>query len=161
MQHKLKIVAGVLFAAIAGSAHASDVNVGVSLSGEVAPGVYGRVDIGNTRPVLVYQQPMVIVREARPVRPVYMHVPPGHAKNWGKHCHRYDACGVPVYFVKSAEYEPRRHRHDDGHHYRGKDRDHHDGHHGRGKDRDHHDGHHGRGHGKGHGEGHGKGKHHD
>jgi hypothetical protein len=35
-----------------------------------------------------------------------MHVPPGHARNWRKHCSRYQACGVPVYFVKSAEYEP-------------------------------------------------------
>jgi hypothetical protein len=35
-----------------------------------------------------------------------MHVPPGHARDWSKHCRKYDACGVPVYFVKSREYEP-------------------------------------------------------
>jgi hypothetical protein len=29
-----------------------------------------------------------------------MHVPPGHAKNWSKHCSRYNACAYPVYFVK-------------------------------------------------------------
>lgn len=139
MQRSLKLIAAVLFAATAGSAYASDVNIGVSVSGEVAPGVYGRVNIGNTRPQVVYQQPVVIVREARPVRPVYMHVPPGHAKNWRKHCHRYDACGTPVYFVKSAEYSPRRVKHHD-HHPR----------HDRKHDRHHDD----------HGRGHGHGKHH-
>ena len=36
----------------------------------------------------------------------FLYLPPGHAKNWKKHCHRYNACGRPVYFVKSAEYEP-------------------------------------------------------
>jgi hypothetical protein len=123
-----------------GSAHASDLNVGVSVSGEVAPGVYGRVDIGNSRPVLVYQQPVVIARPVRPVQPVYMHVPPGHAKKWSKHCRQYGACGVPVYFVKSGDY-PRWHDHDRRH----DDRD------GRGRweqGHDDHRGHHGHGHGR-------------
>ncbi|HVK94682.1 MAG TPA: hypothetical protein VM571_08135 [Noviherbaspirillum sp.] len=94
----------------ASSAHASDVSVGVSIAGEVTPGVYGRVDIGNHPPPVLYSQPVIITKSARPIasRPLYMHVPPGHAKNWGKHCHKYNACGQPVYFVKSAEYEPSR-----------------------------------------------------
>ena len=49
---------------------------------------------------------MVIVREPRPLQPVYLHVPPGHAKKWDKHCHKYNACNRPVYFVKSREYDP-------------------------------------------------------
>lgn len=102
----IKIVA-VLFAQGIAVAHASNVNIGVSVSGEVAPGVYGRVDIGNTPPPVLYAQPVIITRPARAVSvaPVYMHVPPGHAKKWDKHCHKYNACGTPVYFVKSAEYE--------------------------------------------------------
>jgi hypothetical protein len=36
------------------------------------------------------------------MRPVYLYVPPGHQKNWAKHCSRYDACGRPVYFVKES-----------------------------------------------------------
>jgi hypothetical protein len=133
------LAAAFLLAAAAAPSAAGDVNIGVSVSGEVAPGVYGRVDIGNSRPVLVYQQPVVIVREARRVQPVYMHVPPGHAKNWRKHCHRYGACGTPVYFVRSAEYAPSyRHHHEERSHRR---------------ERDHH--------GHGHGHGHGKHKHHD
>ncbi|HJV83187.1 hypothetical protein [Noviherbaspirillum sp.] len=93
------------FAAVA---HASDVNVGVSVAGQVSPGVYGRIDIGNAPPPpVVYAQPIIIARPARPVRmaPIYLNVPPGHAKHWAKHCHKYNACGQPVYFVRSAEYE--------------------------------------------------------
>ena len=89
-----------------------DINVSidgnvVTISGEVAPGVYGRVDIGNRpRPPLVFEQPVVVVRQGRAPGPIYMHVPPGHARNWSKHCAKYNACRHPVYFVKSAEYEP-------------------------------------------------------
>ena len=54
-----------------------------------------------------YAQPVIIARPpGPPPGPVYLHVPPGHAKNWSKHCQRYNACGRPVYFVKSEEYEP-------------------------------------------------------
>lgn len=93
-------------AAVAGCVHPRGVDVGVRASGEIAPGVYGRVDVRNRPPPLVYAQPVIIVEQPRRAQPIYLHVPPGHAKNWRKHCHKYDACGVPVYFVKSAEYEP-------------------------------------------------------
>jgi len=82
-------------------------DVRVTITGEVSPGVYGRVDIGTRPPPpLVMPTPVLIVKQAHPPAPIYMHVPPGHAKNWRKHCKRYNACGIPVYFVKSAEYEP-------------------------------------------------------
>lgn len=102
----------ILLALVSAAASASDVRV--SVGGEISPGVYGRVDIGNAPPPLVYAQPVVIVEQPRPVRPVYMHVPPGHAKNWRKHCHKYSACNQPVYFVKSSEYSG----YDGGQHYR-------------------------------------------
>ncbi|MGH8706576.1 MAG: hypothetical protein ACREVD_00750 [Burkholderiales bacterium] len=98
-------LAGV--AILLGAVPALAQDVRVSISGEVAPGVYGRVDIGSgPRPPLVSAQPVVVVRQARAPAPVYLHVPPGHAMNWSKHCKKYDACNRPVYFVKSAEYEP-------------------------------------------------------
>ena len=50
---------------------------------------------------------------AMPAQPIYLHVPPGHARHWEKHCHEYNACYRPVYFVKSAEYAP---DHGHGHH---------------------------------------------
>jgi len=80
----------------------------VVITGEVQPGVYGRVEFGNAPPPpLVYAQPVFIHRDRRYVdHPYYLHVPPGHAKHWDKHCHQYNACYRPVYFVRSAEYEP-------------------------------------------------------
>lgn len=106
MRSILAATAALLIMQGLATAHAADVSVGVTVAGEVAPGVYGRVDIGNTPPPLVYAQPVIIARQPRPLPPLYMHVPPGHAKNWAKHCQKYNACGRPVYFVKSAEYEP-------------------------------------------------------
>jgi hypothetical protein len=70
------------------------------------------------------------------VEPIYLHVPPGHAKNWRKHCHEYHACNRPVYFVRSKEYEPGYVR-DHGDHGDHGDRDH--GDHDKGdKDHKHH-----------------------
>ncbi len=90
------------------TANAADVSVRVIAAGEIAPGVYGRVDIGSgPPPPLVYVEPRIIVQPAPTVRvqPVYLHVPPGHAKDWAKHCKHYNACGQPVYFVRSSEYD--------------------------------------------------------
>lgn len=92
----------------AGHSLASEPIINLSVSGEVAPGVYGRVDIGNSPPPqVVYTRPIVVIQQGAPVHagPVYLHVPPGHAKKWSKHCHKYNACAQPVYFVKSVEYE--------------------------------------------------------
>ncbi len=97
----------VLLIAATGVVRAGDLNVHIMLSGEVAPGVYGQVRIGGEPPPpVVYAQPMLIVPQAAPPPPVYLHVPPGHAKNWRKYCHEYNACNRPVYFIRSAEYEP-------------------------------------------------------
>lgn len=107
MQKKNLVAAVLLMSGGIGIAQAQGINVGVTISGEIRPGVYGRVDIGNAPPPVFYPQPVLIVRQpVATIAPVYMHVPPGHAKNWSKHCHKYAACGTPVYFVKSAEYEP-------------------------------------------------------
>ena len=73
------------------------------------PGFYGQLNVlegAYPTPQLLYPQPLLVERRpayARP--PVYLRVPPGHAKNWGKHCSRYSACGVPVYFVSDRWYE--------------------------------------------------------
>lgn len=86
------------------AANASATDISVSIGGEIKPSVYGRVDIGTRPPPpVLYPQPVVILAQPRQtvaVQPVYMHVPPGHAKKWSKHCHKYAACGQPVYFVK-------------------------------------------------------------
>ena len=106
-------------------------NVSVIVEGQIKPGVYGRVEVGNpSAPPPVWQpQPVIIAPQPRGVEvaPVYLHVPPAHARDWRRHCHRYDSCGYPVYFVRSVEYEPgygkkRRHR-DDNDRDRDRDRD--------------------------------------
>ena len=89
------------------AARAGDLGINVILSGQVAPGIYGQVQLGNAAPPpVVYAQPMLVEPQSSPPPPVYLHVPPGHAKNWRKHCHEYHACNRPVYFVRSAEYAP-------------------------------------------------------
>lgn len=97
----------VAFAACCSSAYAVDVGVSVQIA---QPGIYGRIDIGNfPQPQVVVAQPVVVTRpvivgQVQP-EPVYMWVPPGHRKNWRKHCGQYGACGVPVYFVQDAWYD--------------------------------------------------------
>jgi hypothetical protein len=111
MRIEQAVIHALAAAALAlGAATAGAQSVRVTVAGEVAPGVYGRVDISNrpSPPPLVYPQPVVIVKQQHTsaMSPIYMHVPPGHARNWSKHCRKYNACNQPVYFVKSAEYEP-------------------------------------------------------
>ncbi len=85
-----------------GLALASDVGVSISVG---QPGFYGRIDIGNAPPpVLVYPQPVWINRVAVAPAPIYLRVPPGHERDWGKHCKHYRACGRPVYFVRDEWY---------------------------------------------------------
>ena len=118
-------------------------NVGVSI-GINQPGVYGRIDIGNyPQPRLVYPQPVVIMQTPIAVhqQPIYLYVPPGHQKNWAKHCARYNACGQPVYFVQNSWYDQQ---------YVPRYRENHGG--------DHHDQHHGHDKGDKHEKGHGNGK---
>jgi len=113
-------------------------SVGVSI-GVSQPGMYGRIDIGNyPPPQVIHAQPIVIAPTpvAMHQKPIYLYVPPGHQKNWGKHCGRYNACGQPVYFVQEnwvrERYEERRGREGRGnsdHEGRGKNK------HGRDDDR--------------------------
>jgi hypothetical protein len=126
--------AALLLGAAGMPSQAAEVGVSVQIS---QPGVYGRIDIGRfPAPQVVVQSPVVIrppvVVAPAPAQPVYLWVPPGHRNNWAKHCHRYNACGVPVYFVEDRWYNEHVHpKHSE---------------HGRGRDEDRD-----RGHGKGHG----------
>lgn len=107
---KLLLITATL-AAIVGttSAQAADVGISVSIG---QPGFYGRLDIGDyPPPQVIYRQPRIIERVVVARPPVYLRVPPGHAKNWRKHCREYNACGEQVYFVQdnwyNNEYVPR------------------------------------------------------
>lgn len=139
---RILIAAAVAATTFTVPARAGDVAVSVSI-GE--PGFYGRIDIGGyPQPQVIYRQPRVVERVPLDRPPIYLRVPPGHAKHWSKHCHEYNACGERVYFVQdnwyNREYVPRyqeQHRdrrdahgdHDRGnrnnkHRDKGRDRDH-------------------------------------
>src|SRR5512137_37574 len=139
MKHFLFTIMIILFAV---SAQAADVGVSVSVG---QPGFYGRIDIGNApRPEVIYTHPVVI--QPAPVgvvyKPIYVHVPPGHEKHWSKHCHEYNACGRPVYFVRDRwysdvyvpYYQERHGEHHERERHNGHDR--HGGHHHDDDDRD-------------------------
>jgi hypothetical protein len=174
-----KLIFATALLALAGAASAQT-NVHIDVG---QPGFYGSIDIGDGyRPRVYQERPIVVERTVRYVdEPVYLRVPPGHRKNWRKHCYRYNACGRQVYFVRDDWYQdvyaP---RYREVHNIpvrrpyvvqrpatrvveryvevdRGGRRDY-DRHEDRGHDR--HEGHgegHGNGHGGGHGNGHGRG----
>ena len=97
--------AGLPLVLVAPAAQAVDVGVSVQIS---QPGVYGRVDVGRfPQPTVYVQQPVIVERVRVQPQPVYMWVPPGHRKHWSRHCAKYHACGVPVYFVRDSWYEQR------------------------------------------------------
>jgi len=85
------ILLAVLLVAATGPSNASDVAVSVSIG---QPGYYGQLDIGGYPPPQVIYSP-----------PMYLRVPPGHARNWNKHCGAYNACNRQVYFVKDSWYD--------------------------------------------------------
>jgi hypothetical protein len=101
---RLMIVAAVVTAALSTPVLAADVGVSVSIG---QPGFYGRIDIGDypyPQPRVIYTKPRIVERVYIEREPIYMRVPPGHAKNWRKHCHKYNACGERVYFVQDNWY---------------------------------------------------------
>jgi hypothetical protein len=104
MKHFL-LAAAIAATTFTTPALATDVGVSVTVG---QPGFYGRIDIGDypyPPPRVIYRQPRVVERVVIEREPVYLRVPPGHAKNWSKHCHKYNACGERVYFVRDDWYE--------------------------------------------------------
>jgi hypothetical protein len=90
-----------MFGLLGGLAQAATPYTSAVAAGALSPGIYGRIEIGTAPPPpLIYTQPVEIYRAPEAVQPLYLHVPPGHAKNWSKHCSKYNACGYPVYFVR-------------------------------------------------------------
>lgn len=129
---------------LSSTSYASDVGISVQFG---QAGFYGRLDLGGyQQPQLIYREPRIVERVTVRREPLYLVVPPGHAKKWEKHCSKYHACGHPVYFVEERWYnEVVVARHRDGQ-YREQDRD---------QDRDSAREH---GHGKNHGKGKGRDK---
>ncbi|MCO6433897.1 hypothetical protein [Nitrosomonas nitrosa] len=93
------------FMMVTPQALASDIGVSIRIG---QPGFYGELHFGGYYPTprLIYPQPVLVWHTPANLRqpPIYMHVPPGHAKNWNKHCHLYRACDRYVYFVQESWY---------------------------------------------------------
>ena len=72
------------------------------------PGFYGEIHLGDFYPVpdLIYPEPVIIQRPSVYIgqQPIYLHVPPGHAKLWHRYCYQYNACNRPVYFIRERWY---------------------------------------------------------
>ena len=116
MRHLLATAALATATLASPFAYAADVGVSVQIS---QPGVYGRIDIGRfPQPLVVVAQPVLITRPVyvqQAPEPMYLWVPPGHRKDWKKHCGYYNACGVPVYFVQDDWYGENVHPKGKGH----------------------------------------------
>jgi len=128
----MKLLAALALAGACMSPALAQTSVGVSI-GINQPGVYGRIDIGAMPPPpVIYPQPVIYappqVAVVQP--PIYLYVPPGHQKHWGKYCGHYNACGKPVYFVQESWVRERYEREGSGGH--GNDKNHGDNGHNKG-----------------------------
>lgn len=98
---KKMLIGAALFAAAAVPAVAQthvSINIG-------DPGFFGLIDNrGYAAPPVYVRRPVIIERVRYYGDPVYLRVPKYHRVNWGSYCHRYDACGVPVLFVRDDWY---------------------------------------------------------
>lgn len=99
---QLKAILVILICLLAVAIDKPQAGVSVSI-GE--PGFYGRIDIGGYPvPRLLYPEPIIVHRVHTWNPPIYLRVPPRHAKRWYKYCDRYNACGRPVYFIDDGWY---------------------------------------------------------
>ncbi|MGA7801482.1 MAG: hypothetical protein WCC36_11790 [Gammaproteobacteria bacterium] len=113
-----RLLLAVTLAAAMAPAFAADVGVSISVG---QPGFYGRRDIGGyPQPQVIYRRPIAIDRVPMNRPPIYLRVPPGHAKHWSRYCRQYHACGERVFFVQDhwyqREYVPRYQRQHRGRH---------------------------------------------
>jgi hypothetical protein len=103
------IIAAFTLSTFSITAFAVDVGVSINLG---QPNYYGPIDPnGYPQPQVIYRQPRAANQIPINQPPVYMRVPPNQAKNWRKHCGKYNACDERVLFVRdnwyNRQYAPR------------------------------------------------------
>lgn len=76
--------------------------VNVTVGGELSPGVYGHISVGNNNrpPPVINVQPVVVGPMVVGAPVMYVYAPPQHMQYWGQYCGYYRACGYPVQFVE-------------------------------------------------------------
>ena len=95
------LIGAALLAAAAAPAFA-ETRVSINIGD---PGFFGMIDNRGYAPPPVYvRQPVIIERVRYHQEPVYVRAPLRHRQHWRQWCHRYDACGVPVLFVRDDWY---------------------------------------------------------
>jgi hypothetical protein len=151
MTKNFTIAAGALIALACATPASAGVDVSINL-GE--PGFYGQIELGGAPPPrVIYAQPRIIEHVVVEQEPIYLHVRPGHSRNWARYCGEYNACGRRVYFVNdnwyNTTYVQYRHgghgdgnRHDDDRHDGDRVEDGHGGHHDNGRHNGHGKSHH-------------------
>jgi hypothetical protein len=97
-----KCLAALLLGLLAFGTMAADVGVSIRVGD---PNFYGRIEVGERyQPQVIYTRPILVQQSSYVYPPLYLRVPPGHAKQWNRHCSAYGACGRPVYFVQDNWY---------------------------------------------------------
>jgi len=97
------LIAAALSLAAATPVFAADVGVSINI-GE--PGFFGQLDIGNyAPPPVINAQPVVVSPVVVSQPPVYLRVPPEHARHWDRYCRQYHACDRRVFFVQDKWYK--------------------------------------------------------
>lgn len=98
---KKMLIGAALFAAAAVPAVAQT-HVSIHIGD---PGFFGVIDNrGYAAPRVYVRRPVIIERVRYYQEPIYLRAPSRHRQNWGRYCHRYEACGVPVLFVRDDWY---------------------------------------------------------
>jgi hypothetical protein len=107
----------------------SQAQVTTTIHGQISPGVYGQITLGDVPPMVVYREPRIVYEQqyrSADQSPMYLYVPQNEQQYWNLYCSKYSACGRPVYFVQEKWYRenyidrPARHgqQHwNNGHHY--------------------------------------------
>ena len=99
---KLIPALALALAAVGTPAFAADIGLSITIGD---PRFYGQLDVGEVgRPRIINSAPVLVERRYSNLAPVYLRVPPEHARNWRRYCDRYNACTRPVYFVRDDWY---------------------------------------------------------
>lgn len=103
-RHAQALCASVAVLTAGASAQSADGFRNVTAGGLLRHGVYGRIEVQrpDAAPPLIHDKPVIVRRHIGAVAeaPLYLYVPPGQVRQWGRHCAKWNACDRPVLFVR-------------------------------------------------------------
>lgn len=104
MKKRILLLAGlVMLMPGVRAARAADLGFSITVG---QPGFFGLINVGGyPAPEVIYGRPILAEPDyGYPGPPIYLHVPPGWARHWRRHCAEFRACHRPVYFVRDSWY---------------------------------------------------------